>query len=173
MAVIMKQLWILFLLISISTFGQTTKAKKKTKTIETILFVCEHGAARSTIAAAYFNKLAKAQHFNYQATFRGTDPDTALTIGTKKGLTQDSFDVQNWKPLLVSKEDIEKAAQIVTFDCTLPSNISTSKPITQWNGIPAISKNYEIARDEILKKVQAFMQQLPQKKEKKKRTSLN
>jgi arsenate reductase (thioredoxin) len=165
----MKQLWILFLIISITTFGQTTKVKKKTKTTtQTILFVCEHGAARSTIAAAYFNKLAKAQHLNYQATFRGTDPDTALTIGTKKGLTQDSFDVQNWKPLLVSKEDIEKAAQIITFDCTLPTNISVTKPMTQWNGIPAISKDYVIARDAILIKVQELVTQLTKMKGKKK-----
>ena len=28
---------------------------------KTILFVCEHGAARSPIAAAYFNKLAENQ----------------------------------------------------------------------------------------------------------------
>ena len=166
----MKQLWILFLLISITTFGQTAKVKKKTKNTETILLVCEHGAARSTIAAAYFNRLAVAKKLNYQAVFRGTDPDTALTVGTKKGLTQDSFDVQNWKPQLVSNEDIEKATQIITFDCTLPLNLSTSKPITQWNGIPAISKNYEIARDEILKKVEELIQQLSKKKGNKKRT---
>jgi arsenate reductase (thioredoxin) len=170
MTVIIKLLWIPFLFISIATFGQTIKAKKKTKNTETILFVCEHGAARSTIASAYFNKLAKAQHLNYQAIFRGTNPDSVLTIGTIKGLTQDSFDVQEWKPLLVSKEDIEKAAQIITFNCTLPTNISVTKPITQWNGIPAISKDYRIARDEILKKVEELVSQLAKMKGKKKGT---
>jgi arsenate reductase (thioredoxin) len=44
-----------------------------------ILFVCEHGAARSTIAAAYFNKFAQQQNLDYVAVFRGTDPDTTLT----------------------------------------------------------------------------------------------
>jgi arsenate reductase (thioredoxin) len=170
MTVLMKLFWIPFLFLSLATFCQTTKVKRKTQNSETILFVCEHGAARSTIAAAYFNKLSKAQHLNYQAIFRGTNPDSVLTIGTEKGLKQDSFDVQNWKPLLVSKEDIEKAAQIITFDCTLPTNISVTKPMTQWNGIPAISKDYMIARDAILIKVQELVSQLAKMKGKKKRT---
>jgi arsenate reductase (thioredoxin) len=168
--VFMKLLWTPFLFISLATFCQTTKVKHKTQNSETILFVCEHGAARSTIAAAYFNKLSKAQHLNYQAIFRGTNPDSTLTIGTRKGLMQDSFDVQNWKPLLVSKEDIGKAAQIITFDCTLPSNISITKPMSQWNGVPSISKDYVIARDAILIKVEELVYQLIKMKGKKKRT---
>jgi len=63
------------LLSLILSFGQKSAPKK-------ILFVCTHGAARSPIAAAYFNKIAKEQNLNYRAIFKGTEPDSVLTNGT-------------------------------------------------------------------------------------------
>lgn len=99
--------------------GQKTSEKNK-ETKQVILFVCEHGAARSTIAAAYFNKLAKEKELNFKAVFRGTDPDTILTKGTENGLLKDGFDIKDWTPKLVSEQDIKGAYKIVTFDCKLP-----------------------------------------------------
>jgi hypothetical protein len=44
----------------------TTPARQR------VLFVCLHGAAKSVIATAYFNKLARDRGLSYRATFRGT-----------------------------------------------------------------------------------------------------
>ena len=129
-----------------------------------ILFVCELGAARSTIAAVYFNKLAKEQGLNYQAIFRATNPDAILKPATIKGLTADGFDVSNQAPKLVSQTDINSADQIVTFDCNLPDRLS--KPVTQWNGIPAISNDYSLARNQIVEKVQQLINDLAKKQKK-------
>jgi arsenate reductase (thioredoxin) len=153
-------------------FGQKNSEKNKNAK-ETILFVCEHGAARSTIAAAYFNKLAKEQGLNYIAVFKGTDPDTTLTPGTVKGLLKDSFNISGWKPKLVSDGDIKNAYRIVTFDCKLPIQDSSSISIDHWDGIPPISKDYNIARNQIIEKVNLLITQLPKtnKKKAKKRNS--
>ena len=129
-----------------------------------ILFVCELGAARSTIAAAYFNRLAKEQGLDHEAIFRATNPDSALKPGAIKGLTEDGFDITNWTPRLVSQTDINSAYQIVTFDCNLPDKLS--KPVTQWNGIPPISNDYSLARDQILEKVQQLINELAEKQKK-------
>lgn len=126
---------------------------------QAILFVCEHGAARSVIAAAYFNKLAKERGLNYEASFKGTDPQDSLTFGTKHGLMKDGFDVSKMKPALVSQKDISNAAKVVTFNCRLPGSPQT-KNSEQWNGIPPISESYQVARDEIVKKVDALINQL-------------
>src|SRR5215203_150065 len=126
-----------------------------------ILFVCELGAARSTIAAAYFNKLAKERGLGYGAIFRATNPDLALKPATIKGLTEDGFDIRNQAPKLVSQTEINSAVQIVTFDCNLPDKLS--RPVTQWNGIPPISENYDLARDQILEKVQQLITELTEK----------
>jgi arsenate reductase (thioredoxin) len=151
-------------LMFISACNPNLHQKKSVETQTTILFVCEHGAARSTIAAAYFNKLAKAQGLNYIAVFKGINPDSVLTLGTKRGLSKDSFDVNNWKPSLVTQNDINNAAQIVTFDCSLPTINPAMKPVIQWNGIPAISASYDIARDEIVAKTKALIAELVLKK---------
>jgi len=37
-----------------------------------VVFVCEHGAAKSVVATAYFNKLAAERGLPFRATFRGT-----------------------------------------------------------------------------------------------------
>jgi arsenate reductase (thioredoxin) len=130
----------------------------------TILFVCEHGAARSTIAYAYFNKLAKEKNLNYQAFFRGTSPDTVLTAGTIAGLTDDGFNVKDWKPLPVKQADVDRASQIVTFDCVLSNDIQLDKPLSKWDGIPAISKDYIAARNNILERVKILIEELANKK---------
>ena len=43
-----------------------------------IVFVCEHGAAKSVIAVAYFNKLASEAKLEFHAIARGTNPDPEL-----------------------------------------------------------------------------------------------
>lgn len=156
----------IFFFFGLLAVGQKSAEKIKDNK-QLILFVCEHGAARSTIAAAYFNKLAKEQGLNYIAVFKGTDPDTILTPVTAKGLVKDSFDISGWTPELVSAQDIKGAYKIVTFDCKLPTQDSVPIPAEQWNGIPAISKDYTIARNEIIVKVNQLIVELPKAQKKK------
>jgi hypothetical protein len=55
---------------SAGLYGQGSKVQTANERTPTILFVCEHGAAKSVIAAAYFDKLAKERGLNYRAVFR-------------------------------------------------------------------------------------------------------
>src|SRR5438067_2384523 len=54
-----------------------------------IVFVCEHGAAKSVIATAYFNKLAAERGLPHRATFRGTSPQAELSERTVAALHAD------------------------------------------------------------------------------------
>ena len=121
-----------------------------------ILFVCTHGAARSPIAAAYFNKLAKENGLNFHAIFRGTEADNLLTKETIEGLTNDGFEISNWKPEGVAVQDIEKAYKIITFDCSVPSK-KASTLTEEWNGTPSISKDYSLARNVIKENVEQLI----------------
>ena len=129
------------------------------KSSKEVLFVCTHGAARSPIATAYFNKIAKEKKLNYHAIFRGTEPDKALTPETDQGLNQDNFNILGWKPIKVSLQDVEKAFKVITFDCSVPSQKSQA-PHENWTGIPSISKDYKIARDVIKEKVEELIKEL-------------
>ena len=154
------------LLLSLFSCKETSTNNKKINDMPEVLFVCEHGAARSTIATAYFNKLAEEQGLNYRAIFRATNPDSTLMPATIKGLTEDGFDISNWTPKLVSQTDINSASEIVTFDCNIPASDSSSKPLVQWNGIPPVSKDYNLARNRIVEKVQRLINDLAKKQKK-------
>ena len=142
------QLLITILFMSVAAHGQTKK----------VMFVCEHGAARSAIASAYFNQLAKEKGLRYNAIFRGVQPDTVLTKGTREGLAADGFDVRGWAPAKVTAIDVQKSDRIVTFDCAVP--LPDKKSVDRWDGIPPVSSDYNTARQQIKAKVEKLVEEL-------------
>src|SRR2546428_13798126 len=86
----------------------------------TIVFVCEHGAAKSVIATAYFNKLAAERGLPYRATFRGTSPQAELSERTVQALHADRIVVPTGKPTAIGQADIEGATPIFAIGRTLP-----------------------------------------------------
>ena len=77
-----------------------------------IVFVCEHGAAKSVIATAYFNKLAAERGLPYRATVRGTSPQAELSERTVAALRGDGIVVSTGKPTAISEADIDDATHI-------------------------------------------------------------
>jgi len=130
----------------------------KTETKE-VVFVCTHGAARSPIAAAYFNKLAKERNLEFRAVFRGTEPDETLTKETHRGLTQDGFEINDWKPEKIAIQDVKGAYKVVTFYCSIPWEAPLAN-LEQWNGTPSISKDYDAACEVIRSHVEELLESL-------------
>ena len=123
----------------------------------TILFVCEHGAAKSIIAAAYFNKLANEKGLNLQAIARGTHPDETLSPKTVKGLMEDGLQPTELIPQKLSLIDIESAQNIIAFCNLSEEEYHQAVEIEHWNDVPPVSENYQIARDAILKKLNSLI----------------
>jgi len=131
---------------------------------QTILFVCEHGAAKSVIAAAHFNQMAESAGLPYRAVSRGTNPDQEIPSKIKQGLAADDLDVSSWKPRAVTEDDIRKARRVVTLGCTLPVKKSlTEGKLSEWNNVPPVSESYEAARKAIVDQVAALVKSLPGK----------
>jgi len=123
---------------------------------KTVVFVCEHGAAKSVIAATYFNKLACEQNLNIHAVARGIHPDEELSSKTIVGLHEDGMTPTESIPQKLSLADLESAEQIITF-CELPEEYQKKVNMEQWNDVPPVSENYEKARDTILVKLKLLM----------------
>jgi arsenate reductase (thioredoxin) len=159
--------WLIMLVagfLASSTLGQEAKPKTTAPATPTIVFVCEHGAAKSVIAAAYFDKFAKQRGLKYKAVFRGTNPDPAVSPVTIKGLKEDGIEVPaTAKPTLITQSDMDTAAQIVTLGCSVPNNGPNSEKVaaklTNWSEIPSPS-DYPLARDAISKRVQSLVEDL-------------
>src|SRR5262249_9366983 len=126
-----------------------------------IVFVCEHGAAKSVIATAYFNKLAAERGLPYRATFRGTSPQDNLSVRATEGLQAAGVAVPSEKPSAISDGDVASATHIFAIGCTLPANARASGKASDWSDVPD-DQGYGPMRDAIVRHVSALLDQLVQ-----------
>ena len=117
-----------------------------------LVFVCEHGAAKSILAAAYFNQLAGQKGLDLRAIARGTNPDPELSPQAIKGLSQDGLTPTEAAPQKLTEADMQSAQRVITF-CELPAEYKQQGMIERWDGVPPISDNYENARDAIIEQL--------------------
>jgi arsenate reductase (thioredoxin) len=124
-----------------------------------IVFVCEHGAAKSIIAATYFNRLAREKNLSLHAIARGTHPDAELSAKTVAGLREDGLSPAESIPTKLTWEDLKSAQQIVSF-CDLPEEYDQKVSVEQWLDIPPIGENYRQTRDAIVARLQKLIERL-------------
>jgi arsenate reductase len=101
-----------------------------------VMFVCEHGAAKSVIATAYFNKLAAERGLPFLATFRGTTPQESLSVRAVEGLKADGLEIPAGKPTSISDSDVADATYIFAIGCTLPEKAARSGKAADWSDVP-------------------------------------
>ncbi len=123
-----------------------------------IVFVCEHGAAKSLIATAYFNKLAAERGLPYRAQFRGTDPQEALSVRAVAGLKADGMTIPAGAPTAIGAGDIAKATHIFAIGCTLPAAAASSGKAKDWSDVP--DDSYEAQRAAIVRHVKELLEEL-------------
>ena len=127
---------------------------------QTVVFVCEHGAAKSVVAAAHFNRLATERGLPFRAVSRGTAPDSSVPGPITNGLSTEKMSVPaGFKPTPVAANDVAGASKVVTFDVTLPVTAEASK-LSRWDKMPAFSDGYGPASAAIATKVEALVNEL-------------
>lgn len=124
-----------------------------------ILFVCEHGAAKSVLAAAHFNRLAEEAGLYIKAIARGIYPDLEISEETMRGLSTDGLSPTEPSPQKLSMEDSQMSQYLVSF-CELPGEYAQGASVEQWDGIPAVSENYERARDAIVERLNLLVSRI-------------
>ena len=102
------------------------------------MFVCEHGAAKSIIAAAEFERMAKLQGLNFTIISRGTTPDPEVAAGHQ--------DVLHAIVAAIAADDMKALEPYFTEDVVL--NIHGLAPIDgSWTGradvIAAATRNFQ------------------------------
>ncbi len=125
----------------------------------TIIFVCEHGSAKSIVAAAYFNKLAAERKFNLRAIARGIHPDRHLAPQAVDGLHQDGLTPDEHMPRRLSEVEAAGASYVVAF-CRLPGEYDPAAPSERWNDIPPVSEDYGRSRDAMLDRIRWLLGKL-------------
>src|SRR5713226_7187800 len=98
----------------------------------TVVFVCEHGSAKSIIAAVEFERMAKEKGLDLNILARGTNPDAEIPKLVRDGLKADGYDAGTLKPTKVSERDLKGATKIVTFGPDLRSWLHGEATVLDW-----------------------------------------
>jgi arsenate reductase len=145
---------------TISINGQTQDIGKQTEQV--IIFVCEHGAAKSILSAAIFNKLAVERGVNLRAIARGTNPDPGISPMIARGLQEDGLVASEPAPKKISKADLNGATHIITF-CALPDDYSGSIRVENWDEVLLAIEDYGKARDRLTERINRLLEGLKSK----------
>ena len=124
-----------------------------------VVFVCEHGGAKSVVAAALFNARASARHLPFTAESRGVIPDPGLAPAAVAGLRADGLSPDREVPLRVGRADVDGATVVVAID-PLPLDLAKAARVVVWDAIPPISVDYAASRDAMLPRIDALLDEL-------------
>jgi arsenate reductase (thioredoxin) len=148
----------LFFHVLLAVLSLTPRAQASS-TEPTVVFVCEHGAAKSVIATAYFNKIAAERGLRARAMYRGTNPQPDLSTRTIKGLQDDGLPVPGEKPSAITSADVDAATVVFAIGCTLPANAAASGKSANWDDVPD-DQGYGPQRDAIKRHVESLVEDL-------------
>jgi len=128
-----------------------------------IVFVCEHGSAKSVIAATYFNKLAKEKNIQWEAIARGTDPDAEVSPKTKKLLSSEGLLDASIVPQKIAQADVDAAQKIILF-FPLPETINGRRKVSNLLEVQAVNEDFQKLRDDIVSKIMPMIDSLAKQK---------
>jgi arsenate reductase (thioredoxin) len=140
-----------------AAFAEQEKPKESSPS--TVVFVCEHGAAKSVVAAAWFNKLASERHLPFHAVARGFRPQENLSESAVGGLRRDGVRFAPDKPQPLTARDASDAVRIVALD---PPPASARSFHAEFFEVPAPKDGYERSRDAIVVHVREVLDGLQQ-----------
>jgi protein-tyrosine-phosphatase len=118
-------------------------------TEKTVLFVCEHGTAKSLLAKVLFEQYSKQVGLHMRAESRGTHADSIVPLWMLRGLALDHVQLGSWRPQTLRAGDLATASYVVSFDVPRTATAATHAPRTQWDGLPSVTQDYAKGRDAI------------------------
>jgi arsenate reductase len=132
--------------------------------MRTVVFVCQHGAAKSVLAAAQLERLAAEHGISLRALARGTEPEPQVAPAVAAGLLEQGIDVRAWQPRLVTREDLAKAWQVVSFGPNLSHLLPSGTLVQIWDEIPAVAAGLQAAQALLAGRLSALLEDLPEQR---------
>lgn len=126
-----------------------------------VVFVCEHGAAKSVLAASHFNTVAAQRGLDAVATARGSAPDATIPDAVLNDLASSGTAPCVDVPTAVTDEDLRAADLVVTFDQPqLMARLQNSGSAVAWDALPPVSADLVKARAAIVSRVESLIDSL-------------
>lgn len=139
--------------------GPATKSEDRAPRL--VVFVCEHGSAKSLVAASFFERMAKERGMAVRAVSRGTAPDASVPATVVEALRGDGFDVAAFKPQRLREADVSAADRVVAIGVDLGEVGEKARTgVVRWDDIPALTAGYPRARQAILSRIRSLLRDL-------------
>jgi arsenate reductase len=138
---------------------EATGDQKRSKP-PTILFMCPHGAAKSVLASAYFQRLAKERGLNVHVDSAGTEPDATVSPAVAAHLKGRGYSIPAAKPRKVVPEDFASADIVISIGCDLAALPQPRGRLVRWDEVPALSDGFTAADEAIRTRVNDLVEEL-------------
>jgi len=126
----------------------------------TVLFLCPHGAAKSVLASAYFEREAKARGLNVRVEAAGTEPDPQVSPKVAARLAEQGYPVPKGAPRRVTGNELERADIVISLGCDLTGLPQPRSTLRRWDDVPPPSEDFARADEAIRAKVMALVEEL-------------
>lgn len=128
---------------------------------QTVVFVCEHGSAKSLVAASFLQRIANEDGLAIKAVSRGTAPDPSVPAAVVQALRQDGFDVGAFRPQALTATDVATSVRVVAIGVDLgPLGAQATARVVRWDGVPPVSTNYAEARRDLTARIEDLIREL-------------
>lgn len=125
----------------------------------TVLFMCPHGAAKSLMASAYFQKMAKDRGLNVRVDSAGTEPDAQLSKGVVAHLQKHGYAIPIEKPRAATAADMSGADIVISIGCDLSKLPAPAGALKRWQ-VPDFSADFNAAEQSIREQVTRLVDEL-------------
>jgi protein-tyrosine-phosphatase len=140
--------------------AQESKRDPKGGKAPTVLFMCPHGAAKSVLASAYFQRLAKERGLNVRVESAGTEPDPTVSSAVAAHLKRQGYPLPVAKPRKVAPEQFASADVVISMGCDLRNLPQPRGRLIRWDDVPAPGEGLTAADDAIRKRVGDLLEEL-------------
>jgi arsenate reductase (thioredoxin) len=134
------------------------------QSVRTVVFVCQHGAAKSVLAAALLERLAAEQGLPLRALARGTQPEPQVAPAVTAALLAQGIDVGAWQPRPVTPDDLARAWRVISFGPDLSQLHHAGTPVQVWSNVPAVADGLQAAQAAIAGRLSTLLQDLPEQR---------
>src|SRR5262245_32571098 len=121
---------------------------------ESVLFLCPHNAAKSVLAATYFDRLAGERGLPFQADSAGTEPVEGPAPAVVAALKAEGVDVSGHQPRRVEPGELASAYRAISMGCDLTNVQFATGRIEKWDDVPPVSQDLETAYAAIHRRVE-------------------
>lgn len=146
--------------------GQAQSGAWQPPKTTTVLFMCPHGAAKSVLASAYFQQLAKERGLNVRVESAGTEPEREVSPAVAQHLTKQGIRVPIAKPRAVTVDDLRDADVVISIGCDLSGVGPVRGDLRKWDDVPGPSESFVASDEAIRRRVADLIEELVNRKQK-------